>query len=148
MRCIVRVLIHDEKYQLLHERMEKASFSRTGVDSATGKSIHLDTGLYFTEAYSDTQAVLLVATAAALSVDPRPEIVVFGGERLLTYGCREVQKDGVAGFIDLLSKSTVPVPAGGLYDFYQHQEKGSALGVIPVGNPDHSSMWDALLKAK
>jgi hypothetical protein len=104
MRCMARIEIHDKEYGLLHERIEAVSFSRTTVDSSTGKNVHLPTGTYVTDTYANAKAALLAATGAALQVDPLAEIVVSGGDQILTYGCSEVGET----FWDNILGSTIP----------------------------------------
>src|ERR1039458_4033673 len=148
MRCTARVEIHDNEYSLLHELMEAASFSRTAVDSSTGKKVHMPNASYATDAYATPRAALLAAIGAALRVDMRAEIVVSGGDQILTYGCREVEENSFGNIIALMAQSTVPVPSGGFYDFFRNQpEKGSAFGTVPVSESAHSPFWEALLKA-
>ncbi len=90
MRCMARIEIHDKEYRLLHELTEAASFSRTTVNSSTGRNVQLPTGEYVTDAYPTAEAALLRAAGAALQVDPLAEIVVSGGDQILTCGCHEV----------------------------------------------------------
>ncbi|MGO8733664.1 MAG: hypothetical protein ACLQVM_12840 [Terriglobia bacterium] len=98
MRFTARIEIHDNEYVLLHERMKAASFSRTMVDSNTGKRVHLPIGEYVSEAHASAQKALFAAMQASLPVDFHAEIVVSGGGKILTHGCPEVE-DTVWSFI-------------------------------------------------
>jgi len=98
MRFTVRIEIHDNEYLPLHERMKAASFSRTMIDSSTGKRVHLPTGEYVTDAYASAQKALFAAMQASLPIDFNAEIVVSGGGKILTHGCPEVE-DTVWSFI-------------------------------------------------
>ena len=98
MRFTARIEIHDNEYVLLHERMKAASFSRTMVDSSTGKRVHLPLGEYVSDAHASAQKALFAAMQASLPVDFHAEIVVSGGGKILTHGCPEVE-DTVWSFI-------------------------------------------------
>ncbi|HEY1900964.1 MAG TPA: hypothetical protein VGG56_00925 [Terracidiphilus sp.] len=149
MRFTARVEIHDNEYTLLHERMDAASFSRATTDSSTVKRVHLPIGEYVTEAYATAQMALLAAMGASLFVDPRAEIVVSGGDQVLTHGCREVEENPWASIFSNLDRSTVPVPSSGLYDYFRNQmEKRSVFGTVPVAASPDNTFWEALLRAK
>jgi len=121
MRFTARIEIHDNEYLPLHERMKAASFSRTMVDSGTGKRVHLPTGEYVSEAYPSAQKALFAAMQASLPIDFHAEIVVSGGGRILTHGCPEVEEDSPWSFI--FSKpvqSKVPMPLREAYSLFQN----------------------------
>jgi hypothetical protein len=150
MRCNIRIQIRkNDDYRLLHERAESASFKRTGIDTATGKEVHLPNGEYVTEAYSGPRVVMLWAIRIAMGVDPFAEITVSGGDEFLTFGCREVQKQPSLGeLISSLSKATTPMPVPDLHDFMvqNNQGKGSALGMVPFGGAPgtQSRLWQSM----
>jgi hypothetical protein len=145
---MVRVEIHDNEYALLHGRMETASFNRTVVDSSTGKRVQLPNAEYTTDAYSTARVALLAAIGACLTVDPLAEIVVSGGDQVLTFGCREVHDDPWASILANLAQSTLPVPSVGLHDFYQNLAEQGPAGTVPVGNSSNSTFWEAMFRAK
>lgn len=126
MRFAIRIEIHDKEYKLLHERAEAASFSRTTVDSSTGKRVHLPIGEYVTEAYPTARMVLLKAIQVAFTVDPAAEIIVSGGNEFLTFGCPEVQENPSSFFGQLFGMPAIPTsdPFGTLYrlNLSEHKE--------------------------
>jgi hypothetical protein len=121
MRFTARIEIHDNEYVQLHERMKAASFSRTMVDSSTGKRVHLPLGEYVSDAHANAQKALFAAMQASLPIDFHAEIVVSGGGRILTHGCPEVEEDSPWSFI--FSKpvqSKVPMPLRECYSLFQN----------------------------
>ncbi len=120
MRFTVRIDIHDNEYLPLHERMKAASFSRTMVDSSTGKRVHLPVGEYVSEAHATAQKALFAAMQAALPIDFHAEIVVSGGGKILTHGCPEVE-DTVWSFIfQNPVQSKVAMPLRESYSLFQN----------------------------
>jgi hypothetical protein len=120
MRFTVRIEIHDNEYLPLHERMKTASFSRTMVDSSTGKRVHLPIGEYVSDAYSSAQKALFAAMQASLPIDFNAEIVVSGGGKILTHGCPEVE-DTVWSFIfPSPVHSKVALPLRESYSLFQN----------------------------
>jgi len=120
MRFTARIEIHDNEYVQLHERMKAASFSRTMVDSSTGKRIHLPIGEYVSDEHATAQKALFAAMQASLPVDLRAEIVVSGGEQILTHGCSEVEENPWASIFAHPAQATVPIPMRGLYSLFQN----------------------------
>jgi hypothetical protein len=120
MRFTVRIDIHDNDYIVLHERMKAASFSRTMIDSSTGKRVQLPTGEYFSEVHISAQKALFAAMQASLPLDFNAEIVVSGGGKILTHGCPEVE-DTVWSFIFAApTKSKASIPLMGSYPLFQN----------------------------
>ncbi len=121
MRFTARVEIHDNQYVMLHERMKAASFSRTMVDSTTGKRIHLPLGEYVSEAFSSAQKALFAAMQASLPVDFHAEIVVSGGGKIVTHGCPEVEENPWSFiFPTAAAQSKATMPAIGCYSLFQN----------------------------
>jgi hypothetical protein len=120
MRFTARIEIHDNEYVLLHERMKAASFSRTMVDSSTGKRVHLPIGEYVSDAHANAQKALFAAMQASLPIDFHAEIVVSGGGQILTHGCPEVE-DGPWSFIySNPVQCKVPMPLRESYSLFQN----------------------------
>jgi hypothetical protein len=120
MQFTARIEIHDNEYVLLHERMKAASFSRTMVDSSTGKRVHLPIGEYVSDAHANAQKALFAAMQASLPIDFHAEIVVSGGGQILTHGCPEVE-DGPWSFIySNPVQSKVPMPLRESYSLFQN----------------------------
>jgi hypothetical protein len=120
MRFTVRIEIHENEYVPLHERMKAAFFSRTMVDSSTGKRVHLPIGEYVSDAYASAQKVLFAAMQASLPIDLNAEIVVSGGSKILTHGCPEVE-DTVWSFIfQSPIRSKVAMPLRESYGLFQN----------------------------
>jgi len=120
MRFTARIEIHDNEYLPLHERMKAASFSRTMVDSGTGKRVHLPTGEYVSDAYPSAQKALFAAMQASLPIDFNAEIVVSGGGKILTHGCPEVE-DNVWSFIfQNPVQAKMPMPLRESYSLFQN----------------------------
>jgi hypothetical protein len=120
MRFTARIEVHDNDYVLLHERMKAASFSRTMVDSSTGKRVHLPTGEYVSDAHATAQKALFAAMQASLPIDFNAEIVVSGGGKILTHGCPEVE-DTVWSFIfPTQTQSKMPMPLRESYSLFQN----------------------------
>jgi hypothetical protein len=151
MQFAIRIEIHDREYKLLHERAEAASFTRTVIDSSTGKRVHLPIGQYVTEAYPTAHTVLLTAMTVALMVDFRAEIIVSGGGEVLTYGCREVEENPFENFFELLAKShTVPAVPVGLHEYFLGQSGKDTiptLGAVPE-SADLTPFWGSLRSSK
>ena len=115
MRFTARIEIHDNEYVLLHER-----FSRTMVDSSTGKRVHLPIGEYVSDAHANAQKALFAAMQASLPIDFHAEIVVSGGGQILTHGCPEVE-DGPWSFIySNPVQCKVPMPLRESYSLFQN----------------------------
>lgn len=120
MRFTARIEIHDNEYIMLHERMKAASFSRTMVDSGTGKRVHLPLGEYVSDAHASAQKALFAAMQASLPIDFNAEIVVSGGGKILTHGCPEVE-DTVWSFIfSNPVQSKAAMPSRGSYSLFQN----------------------------
>ncbi len=120
MRFTVRIDIHENEYVFLHERMKAASFSRTMVDSSTGKRVQLPIGEYFSDVHISAQKALFAAMQASLPIDFNAEIVVSGGGKILTHGCPEVE-DTVWSFIfQNPAQSKVSRPSMGSYPLFQN----------------------------
>ena len=121
MQFTVRIEIHDNEYVLLHERMKAASFSRTMVDSSTGKRVHLPIGEYVSDAHANAQKALFAAMQASLPIDFHAEIVVSGGGRILTHGCPEVEDDSPWSFVySNPVQSKAPMPLRECYSLFQN----------------------------
>jgi len=120
MRFTARVEIHDNEYVLLHERMKAASFSRTMVDSSTGKRVHLPLGEYVSDAHASAQKALFAAMQASLPIDFHAEIVVSGGGKILSHGCPEVEENVWSFIFSTPAKSKAPMPSMGSYPLFQN----------------------------
>jgi hypothetical protein len=120
MRFTARIEIHDNEYVLLHERMKAASFSRTMVDSSTGKRVHLPIGEYVSDAHANAQKALFAAMQASLPIDFHAEIVVSGGGRILTHGCAEVEDSPWSFIYSNPVQSKVPMPLRESYSLFQN----------------------------
>ncbi len=120
MRFTVRIDIHDNDYILLHERMKAASFSRTMVDSSTGKRVQLPLGEYFSDVHISAQKALFAAMQASLPLDFHAEIVVSGGGKIITHGCSEVEGNTWTSIFALPAQSTRPPAAFGSYPLFQN----------------------------
>jgi hypothetical protein len=120
MRFTVRIDIHDNDYIVLHERMKAASFSRTMVDSSSGKRVQLPTGEYFSEVHISAQKALFAAMQASLPLDFNAEIVVSGGGKILTHGCPEVEENVWSFIFSNPVKSKASIPAIGSYPLFQN----------------------------
>lgn len=120
MRFTARIEVHENDYVLLHERMKAASFSRTMVDSSTGKRVHLPLGEYVSDTHASAQKALFAAMQAALPIDFNAEIVVSGGGKVVTHGCPEVE-DTVWSFIyPTQARSKMPMPLRESYSLFQN----------------------------
>jgi len=120
MRFTVRIDIHDNEYVLLHERMKAASFSRTMVDSSTGKRVHLPIGEYVTDVHISAQKALFAAMQASLPIDFHAEIVVSGGGKILTHGCPEVEVNSWTSIFAIPAQSKVALASRGSYPLFQN----------------------------
>jgi hypothetical protein len=120
MRFTARIEIHDNEYLPLHERMKAASFSRTMVDSGTGKRVHLPTGEYVSDAYASAQKALFAAMQASLPIDFNAEIVVSGGGKILTHGCPEVEENVWSFIFASPVQSKVQMPLRESYSLFQN----------------------------
>jgi hypothetical protein len=120
MQFTARIEIHDNEYVLLHERMKAASFSRTIVDSSTGKRVHLPIGEYVSDAHANAQKALFAAMQASLPIDFHAEIVVSGGGRILTHGCAEVEDSPWSFIYSNPVQSKVPMPLRESYSLFQN----------------------------
>jgi len=120
MRFTVRIDIHDNDYILLHDRMKAASFSRTMVDSSTGKRVQLPIGEYFSDVHLSAQKALFAAMQASLPLDFHAEIVVSGGGKILTHGCAEVEASSWTSIFTIPAKSARATAAFGSYPLFQN----------------------------
>ncbi len=120
MRFTARIEIHDNEYVQLHERMKAASFSRTMVDSSTGKRVHLPIGEYVSDAHANAEKALFAAMQASLPIDFNAEIVVSGGGRILTHGCPEVEENVWSFIFSNPVQSKVPMPLREAYSLLQN----------------------------
>ncbi|MGD0939146.1 MAG: hypothetical protein ABR905_05480 [Terracidiphilus sp.] len=120
MRFTVRIEIHENEYVPLHERMKAASFSRTMVDSSTGKRVHLPIGEYVSDAYSSAQKALFAAMQASLPIDFNAEIVVSGGGKILTHGCPEVEETVWSFIYPTPAQAKASMPLMGSYPLFQN----------------------------
>jgi hypothetical protein len=120
MRFTARIEIHDNEYVQLHERMKAASFSRTMVDSSTGKRVHLPIGEYVSDAHANAQKALFAAMQASLPIDFHAEIVVSGGGRILTHGCPEVEESPWSSIFTIPAQSKVTMPLRECYSLFQN----------------------------
>jgi len=120
MRFTVRIEIHDNEYVPLHERMKAASFSRTVVDTSTGKRVHLPNGEYVTDAYSSAQKALFAAMQATLPIDFNAEIVLSGGGKILTHGCAEVEETVWSFIFPKAAQAKMPMPLRESYSLFQY----------------------------
>jgi hypothetical protein len=120
MRFTARIEVHDNDYVLLHERMKAASFSRTMVDSSTGKRVHLPTGEYVSDVHATAQKALFAAMQASLPIDFNAEIVVSGGGKILTHGCPEVEETVWSFFLPNPVQSKASMPLMGSYPLFQN----------------------------
>jgi hypothetical protein len=120
MRFTARIEIHDNEYVLLHERMKAASFSRTIADSSTERRVYLPIGEYVSDAYATAPMALFAALRASLPVDLHAEIVVSGGDQILTHGCPEVEENSWADIYTNPAQSVTPTASGGFYGFLRN----------------------------
>ena len=120
MRFTVRIDVHENDYVLLHERMKAASFSRTMVDSSTGKRVQLPLGEYFSEVHISAQKALFAAMQASLPIDFNAEIVVTGGGKILTHGCPEVEENVWSFIFSAPAKQKASLPLMGSYPLFQN----------------------------
>ena len=120
MRFTVRIEIHDNDYILLHERMKAASFSRTMVDSNTGRRVQLPIGEYFSDVHISAQKAIFAAMQASLPIDFHAEIVVTGGGKILTHGCPEVEGSSWTSIFAIPAQTTRPRPTLGSYPLFQN----------------------------
>jgi hypothetical protein len=120
MRFTARIEIHDNEYVQLHERMKAVSFSRTVVDSSTGKRVHLPLGEYVSDAHANAQKALFAAMQASLPIDFHAEIVVSGGGRVLTHGCPEVEENSWSLIYSNPARSKVPMLLKECYGLFQN----------------------------
>jgi|WetSurMetagenome_2_1015567.scaffolds.fasta_scaffold346526_2 hypothetical protein len=120
MRFTARIEIHDNEYLPLHERMKAAAFSRTMVDSGTGKRVHLPTGEYVSDAYPSAQKALFAAMQASLPIDFNAEIVVSGGGKILTHGCPEVEENVWSFIFQNPVQAKMPMPLRESYSLFQN----------------------------
>ncbi len=120
MRFTARIEVHDNEYVLLHERMKAASFSRTMVDSSTGKRVHLPIGEYVSDAHANAEKALFAAMQASLPIDFNAEIVVSGGGRILTHGCPEVEDSPWSFIFSNRGQSKVPMSLREAYSLFQN----------------------------
>ncbi len=120
MRFTARIEIHDNEYVQLHERMKAASFSRTMVDSSTGKRVHLPTGEYVSDAHATAQKALFAAMQASLPIDFNAEIVVSGGGKILTHGCPEVEESVWSFIFPGPAQSKMAMPLRESYGLFQN----------------------------
>ena len=120
MQFTARIEIHDNENVLLHERMKAASFSRTIVDSSTGKRVHLPIGEYVSDAHANAQKALFAAMQASLPIDFHAEIVVSGGGRILTHGRAEVEDSPWSFIYSNPVQSKVPMPLRESYSLFQN----------------------------
>lgn len=120
MQFTVRIEIHDNDYIMLHERMKAASFSRTLVDSSTGKRVYLPIGEYVSDAHANAEKALFAAMQASLPIDFHAEIVVSGGGQILTHGCPEVEDSPWSFIYSNPVQSKVPMPLRESYSIFQN----------------------------
>ncbi len=120
MRFTARIEVHDNDYVLLHERMKTASFSRSMVDSSTGKRVQLPLGEYVSDAYSSAQKALFAVMQASLPIDFNAEIVVSGGGKILSHGCPEVEENPWSFIFPNPSNAKVSRPLVGCYSLFQN----------------------------
>lgn len=120
MRFTARIEIHDNEYVLLHERLKAVSFSRTLVDSNTGRRVHLPIGEYVSDAYSSAQKALFAAMQASLPIDFHAEIVVTGGGKILTHGCPEVEEGPWTSLFVNPVQGKVAMSSMGSYSLFQN----------------------------
>jgi hypothetical protein len=120
MRFTVRIEIHDNDYILLHGRMKAASFSRTMVDSSTGKRVQLPAGEYFSDVHISAQKALFAAMQASLPIDFHAEIVVSGGGKILTHGCPEVEENPWTNIFVNPVQAKAAMPSMGSYSLFQN----------------------------
>ncbi len=120
MRFTARIEIHDNEYVQLHERMKAASFSRTMVDSSTGKRVHLPIGEYVSDAHANAKKALFAAMQASLPIDFHAEIVVSGGGQILTHGCPEVEDSPWSFIYSSPVQSKAPMRFRECYGLFQN----------------------------
>jgi hypothetical protein len=120
MRFTARIEIHDNDYILLHGRMKAASFSRSMVDSSSGKRVQLPLGEYVSDAYASAQKALFAAMQASLPVDFHAEIVVSGGGKILTHGCPEVEENVWSFIFSSPAQSKAPMPLRESFSLFQN----------------------------
>jgi hypothetical protein len=120
MRFTARIEIHDNQYVLLHERMKAAGFSRSMIDSSTGKRVQLPLGEYVSDVHASAQKALFAAMQASLPIDFNAEIVVSGGGKILTHGCPEVEDNPWSFIFPNPAHAKVSMPALGCYSLFQN----------------------------
>jgi hypothetical protein len=137
-----RIEIHDHLYNELHPRMADLHFFQKFVDSSDGKRRHALPGVYVSTHYTSAKLAFLIATAAALRVDPAAQVMLIAGDEIFSHGCREEEQSSIADFLAglaaLNSRSTsctVPVSLGEGFASAMSQEKGAVLGSVPSSTP-------------